>query len=100
MLVKNIDMKCDFSKSFSFIVWSLVLPTTTYPNPLSLGFRVPTRFGGKVGANAIWSLKGIDIPHLSLLVTFFFVNKFQSLYKGIQMSSILCQAIVVGLATS
>ncbi len=84
---EKIDIKCDFSKCFSFIVWSLVLPTI-YPNPLSLGFRVPTRFGGKVSADAIWSLKGIKGSHLSTFVAFFH-QKVLITFQTIQSSSIL-----------
>jgi hypothetical protein len=50
-------------------------------------------------ANAIWSLKGIEGPHLSSLVTFL-RQKVSITLQRMQMSSILSQAIVVGLATS
>jgi hypothetical protein len=82
---------------FSFIVWSF---SFTYLFQPSLWvFRVPTRFGWKVGANAIWSLKGIKGSHLFILVIFFH-QKISIALQRIQASSILSQAIVIGLVTS
>jgi hypothetical protein len=54
---------------------------------------------GKVGANAIWSLKGIKGSHPFTLVTFF-RQKVSITLQRIQASSILSQAIVIGLVTS
>jgi len=50
-------------------------------------------------ANAIWSLKGLKGLHLSTLVTFFHQKVSITLQK-MQMSSILSQAIAIGLVTS
>jgi hypothetical protein len=50
-------------------------------------------------ANAIWSLKGIEGPHLSTLVTFLH-QKVSITLQRMQVSSILSQAIAIGLATS
>jgi len=49
-------------------------------------------------ANAIWSLKGIKGPHLSTLVTFFHQKVLITLQR-MQTSSILSQAVALGLAT-
>jgi hypothetical protein len=54
---------------------------------------------GKVGANAIWSLKGIKGSHPFTVVTFF-RQKVSITLQMIQASSILSQAIVIGLVTS
>ncbi len=48
--------------------------------------------------NAIWSLKGLKGFHFSTLVTFFH-QKFLITFQRMQTSSILSQAIDVGLAT-
>jgi hypothetical protein len=50
-------------------------------------------------ANAIWSLKGIEGPHLSTLVTLF-CQKVLIALQRMQASSILSRAIAIGLATS
>ncbi len=50
-------------------------------------------------ANVIWSLKRLDGPSLSILVTFPRQNISISLQK-VQAYSILSQVILVGLATS
>jgi hypothetical protein len=50
-------------------------------------------------ANAIWSLKGTEGPHLSTLVTFF-RQKVSITLQRMQVSSILSRAIGVSLATS
>jgi len=50
-------------------------------------------------ANAIWSLKGIEGPHISTLVTFF-SSKILITLQRMQVSSILTWAIALGLATS
>jgi hypothetical protein len=51
------------------------------------------------GANAIWSLKGPESPHLSTLVTFLYQKISMTLQK-IQASSILSRVVAVGLTTS
>jgi len=50
-------------------------------------------------ANAIWSLKGINGPHLSTLVTFL-CQKVLITLQRMQTSSILNRVLVVGLVTS
>jgi len=50
-------------------------------------------------ADAIWSLKGTKGPHLSTLVTFLCQKVLITLQK-MQVSSILNQAIAIGLTTS
>jgi hypothetical protein len=50
-------------------------------------------------ANAVWSLKGSEGPHLSTLVTFLCQKVLITLQRK-QASSILSQAIVIGLTTS
>jgi hypothetical protein len=52
-----------------------------------------------VCANAIWSLKEIEGPHLSTLVTFLH-QKISITFQRMQTFSILNQAITIGLATS
>jgi hypothetical protein len=49
--------------------------------------------------NAIWGLKGTKGPHLSTLATFLH-KKVSIALQMMQVSSILSQAIVVGLAIS
>jgi hypothetical protein len=50
-------------------------------------------------ANAIWSLKGTEGPHLSTLVTFL-RQKVSITLQRMQASSILNQAIAISLVTS
>jgi len=50
-------------------------------------------------ANAIWSLKGIEGPHLSTLIIFF-RQKVLITLQMIQLSSILSWVITIGLTTS
>jgi hypothetical protein len=50
-------------------------------------------------ANAIWSLKGLESPHLSTLVTFL-CQKVAITLQRMQTSSILSQVIVVSLTIS
>ncbi len=50
-------------------------------------------------ANAIWSLKGIEGPHLSTLITFLHQKVLITL-QMIQLSSILSWVIAIGLTTS
>jgi len=50
-------------------------------------------------ANAIWNLKGTESPHLSTLVNFL-CQKVSITLQKMQASSILSQAIVVGIITS
>jgi hypothetical protein len=48
--------------------------------------------------NAIWSLKGLEGPHLSILVTFF-LQKVSITLQRMQTSSILSQMVTIGLTT-
>jgi len=86
--------------SQAFLVLLYMVFSFTYLFQPSLWvFRVATRFGGKVGANAIWSLKGIKGSHPFTLITFF-RQKVSITLQMIQVSSILSHAIVIGLVIS
>ncbi len=92
--IKNVISPSVFQFYCMVLSFYLLIPT------LSLGFRVPTRFGGKVSANAIWSLMGRQRALIFFPWSFFFGQKVSITLQRIQMSSILCQVIVVSLTIS